>query len=69
MDTIKKHLKKELIRAKKNPGRKNKQKRKEANAARRGTAIPAARVVETKKAKSKRRSNLKTELRKAMQEN
>jgi len=33
VDTVKKHLKKELLRAKKNPGKANRQKRKETNAA------------------------------------
>ena len=64
MDTAKKYLKKEMIRAKKNPGKANRQKRKEANALQRGAAAPAARVVETKKSKARKRSNLKIELMK-----
>jgi hypothetical protein len=69
MDSVKKHLKKELLQAKKNPGKANRQKRKEANAARRGKAAPGTKVAETKKAKARKRSNLKIELRKAMKEN
>ncbi|MBQ2688811.1 MAG: hypothetical protein IJG05_01915 [Solobacterium sp.] len=69
MDSVKKHLKKELLRAKKNPGKANRQKRKEANAARRGQTAPGMKAAETKKAKARKRSNLKIELRKAMKEN
>ncbi len=69
MTSVKKHLKKELLRAKKNPGKANRQKRKEANAARRGQPAPGTRVTETKKTKARKRSNLKIELRKAMKEN
>ena len=69
MDSVKKHLKKEVLRAKKNPGKKNRQARKEANDAKRGQAAPGTKVVETKKAKARKRSNLKIELRKAMKEN
>ncbi|MBR2991331.1 MAG: hypothetical protein IKF51_07730 [Solobacterium sp.] len=68
MDNAKKHLKKELLRAKKNPGKKNRQARKEANAAKRGTAAPGVRVVETKPAKARRRSNLKIELQRAVRD-
>ena len=69
MDSVKKHLKKELLRTKKNPGRKNRQARKEANKIRRGQASPGTRITETKKTKAQKRSSLKIELRKAMQDN
>ena len=63
METASKYLKRERIRARRNPGRRNRQERKEANTAKRGPAVPGTRVIEHGKAKARRRNRLKNDLR------
>ena len=60
----KKIIKNLLIKEAKNPGKENKEKRKERNKAKRGQLIPAPKIVPSKKEKNKKRSSLKRELHK-----
>ena len=68
MNSVKKIIEKEQQKSKKNPGKANKQKRKEINKAKRGEPIPAAKVVTPKKTKEKSRTNLKNKLNKEIKE-
>ena len=67
MTSIKKIIEKENTKQKKNPGKANKQKRKEINKARRGDPIPVNRVVTTKKSKAKQRQNIKKNTRREVE--
>ena len=69
MNSIKKIIEKENVKQKKNPGKANKEKRKEANKAKRGDPIPVNRIVTTKKSKAKQRQNIKKNTRKEIQDN
>ena len=68
MNSVKKIIEKEQQKSKKNPGKANKQKRKEINKAKRGEPIPIAKVVTPKKAKENKRTNLKKKLKKEIEE-
>lgn len=69
MKSIKKIIEKENAKQKKNPGKANKEKRKETNKAKRGDPIPVNRIVTTKKSKAKQRQNIKKNTRKEIQDN
>ena len=64
MKNINKIIEKEKIKSIKNPGKENKEKRKEINKAKRGEPIPVNKVVPTKKSKAKRRTSIKKETKK-----
>ena len=68
MANIKKMAEKELEKAKKNPGKANREKQKELNSVKRGEPIPPTRITETKKTKEKKRQNLKKKLRDELSE-
>lgn len=68
MDSVKKLVKKEEVKAKKNPGKKNKEKRNAANKAKRGDPIPVSKVVTPKKTKEKDRNILKKQLKKEIED-
>lgn len=68
MDSVKKIVEKEQQKSKKNPGKTNKQKRKEINKAKRGEPIPVAKVITPKKVKENKRTYLKKKLKKEIEE-
>ncbi len=68
MESVKKIIEKEEEKRKKNPGKANREQRKESNRAKRGDPIPRNRIVESRKNKQRRRERLKKDLQKSLKD-